>query len=82
MRNLPEPDRADARATLAQALSQYRYREVLQGYAGTPAEIDEVMGLYDDFGPIGVREIVRAAGAQTVAGALMGRLYGEEDEAE
>jgi hypothetical protein len=40
-----------------------------------------IMGLYEDFGPIGVYEIVRAAGAQTVAGALMGRLYGEGDEA-
>ncbi|WP_353098430.1 HNH endonuclease [Stenotrophomonas lactitubi] len=49
MRNLPEPDRTDARATLEQALTQYRYSGVLRGYAGTPAEVNEVLALYDDY---------------------------------
>ena len=49
MRNLPEPDRAQAHATLELALSQYRYHGVPRGYAGTPAEVDEVMALYDDY---------------------------------
>ncbi len=35
--------------TLALALSQYVYRRATRGYAGTPAEIDEVMALYDDY---------------------------------
>lgn len=49
MRNLPEPDRTDARATLERALAQYWYGGVLRGYSGTPAEIDEVMALYDEY---------------------------------
>lgn len=49
MRNLPEPDRAQDHATLAKALSQYRYRGTLHGYAGTNAEIDEVIALYDAY---------------------------------
>lgn len=49
MRNLPEPDRTNARATLELALTQYAYRGVLRGYAGTMAEIDEVMTLYDEY---------------------------------
>lgn len=67
MRNLPEPDRTDARATLEQALSQYRYRGVLRGYAGTPAEVDEVMSLYDEYDT--VRGVAAAALQATAMGA-------------
>lgn len=49
MRNLPEPDRTGTRATLERALSQYQYRGVMHGYAGTPREFDEVMSLYDAY---------------------------------
>lgn len=49
MRNLPAPDRTRARQTLEQALSQYSYRGVLRGYAGAPAEIDEVLAVYDSY---------------------------------
>ena len=49
MRNLPEPDRADDRVTLTLALSQYQYRGVLRGYAGTAIEVDEVIAVYDAY---------------------------------
>lgn len=49
MRNLPEPDRAHVRLTLERALTQYLHRGSLLGYAGTPAEIDEVLAVYDAY---------------------------------
>lgn len=49
MRNLPEPDRATAKATLTTALSQYTYRGALRGYAGTADEIDQVIAIYDAY---------------------------------
>lgn len=49
MRNLPEPDRTQARATVELALSPYRHQGVSRGYVATPAEVDEVIALYDDY---------------------------------
>lgn len=49
MKNLPEPDRAMARATLTTALSQYRYGGIMRGYAGSTEEIDQVMAIYDAY---------------------------------
>lgn len=64
MRNLPTPDRTDSRATLEEALSQYQHRGILRGYAGTQAEIDEVMALYDEYDRVrGVPAVVLQAPA-------------------
>lgn len=66
MRNLPEPDRTQARTTLERALSQYQHDGVLRGYAGVPAEVDEVMALYDDY------DTARGVAATELQGPALG----------
>jgi len=49
MRNLPLPTRATASGDLELAIRRYRYRNVWHGHEITPAEIVNVLALYDRY---------------------------------
>jgi hypothetical protein len=49
VRSLPLPDRTQARDQLMTAIEVYERNGVERGYAATPAEIDAVLAIYDDY---------------------------------
>lgn len=49
MKSLPLPDRAPARQHLMTAIEVFERGGVEHGYPATPAELDAVMALYDDY---------------------------------
>jgi hypothetical protein len=49
VRSLPLPDRTEARTQLTTAIAVYERNGLEHGYAATPAEIDAVLAIYDDY---------------------------------
>lgn len=49
MKNLPLPSRESARRDLETAITRYRYRQEWRGHALTPAELGQILAIYDHY---------------------------------
>ncbi|PWE52986.1 HNH endonuclease [Metarhizobium album] len=66
MKNLQLPSRAEVRADLEKALSNYQYRNQTRGYQATAAEIDGLMAIYD------IYDVALGAPSSTLEGLTLG----------